>query len=424
MSKPAIEIQDLAKFYRISHQQKAQYRSLRDDLTALFTRPLSLITGKTQHYEKFWALDKVNFEVQPGEAIGIIGKNGSGKSTLLKILSRITDPSGGRAILRGRVASLLEVGTGFHPELTGRENIYFNGSILGMSKKEIDRKFEEIVDFAGTEKFLDTPVKFYSSGMYVRLAFAIAAHLEPDILIIDEVLAVGDAEFQKKSLGKMSSVASQGRTVLFVSHNMNAVERLCNRAVYLKSGQVQAIGPTSKVIQEYAQGENLSGLSSEWRNQGQEKPDEHFAPQRVAIVDGSGKPIGNRPLAGNEEAWVEIEGEIGSFDPDLTVGYALSNEDGEMLYWSNATDSQPEAWKRLRNGKVKLRSPIPQRFFNEGTYKVELISSLHYKAWINEPGVSSPFVYFTIRGGLSDSPYWTQRRPGILALVREWEIKQ
>ncbi|MBS0230943.1 MAG: ABC transporter ATP-binding protein [Proteobacteria bacterium] len=201
--------------------------------------------------EEYWALKDVNFEVAEGEAIGIIGNNGAGKSTLLKVLSRITPPTTGRASVRGRLSSLLEVGTGFHPELTGRENVFLNGAILGMRKHEVQRKFDEIVAFSGVEKFIDTPVKRYSSGMYVRLAFAVAAHLEPDVLIIDEVLAVGDADFQKRCLGKMNDVARQGRTVLFVSHNMAAVQKLCTRAIWMRDGSVAMAGATESVITEY-----------------------------------------------------------------------------------------------------------------------------------------------------------------------------
>ncbi|WP_425057143.1 ABC transporter ATP-binding protein [Rhodovulum bhavnagarense] len=209
----------------------------------------ALIAGEER--EEFWALKDVNFEIKRGEVVGIIGRNGAGKSTLLKVLSRITEPSEGRVIIEGRVASLLEVGTGFHPELTGRENIYLNGAILGMTRAEIRRKFDEIVDFAGVEKFLDTPVKRYSSGMYVRLAFSVAAHLEPEILVVDEVLAVGDAEFQKKCLGKMQDVAGHGRTVLFVSHNMAAVQNLCSRAYFFQKGRKYAEGNTIDVIKQY-----------------------------------------------------------------------------------------------------------------------------------------------------------------------------
>ena len=257
-----IRAEGLGKKYVIGHEaEKERYTALRDVIarnarglwrkTADLAHGRAIVTGDTT--EEFWALKDVSFEVKRGEVLGIIGRNGAGKSTLLKILSRITEPTEGRIEIRGRVASLLEVGTGFHPELTGRENIYLNGAILGMSRAEITRKFDEIVAFAEIEKFLDTPVKRYSSGMYVRLAFAVAAHLEPEILVVDEVLAVGDVAFQKKCLGKMSEVATgRGRTVLFVSHNMGAIESLCERCILLERGEKHADAQTAKVIAEYA----------------------------------------------------------------------------------------------------------------------------------------------------------------------------
>lgn len=246
--KPIISVEGLGKKYTIRHEGQGRYRALREEI---FKLPQRLFQRKHQDKEEFWALKDVSFDIMPGDRVGIIGRNGAGKSTLLKLLSRITEPSTGKITLRGRVASLLEVGTGFHPELTGRENIFLNGAILGMSRAEVRRKFDEIVDFAGVEKFLDTPVKRYSSGMYVRLAFAVAAHLEPEILIVDEVLAVGDAEFQKKCLGKMEQVGQDGRTVLFVSHNMAAIKQLCHNAILFNNGEVISSASAELVIQEY-----------------------------------------------------------------------------------------------------------------------------------------------------------------------------
>ena len=251
-----ITVEGLGKKYRLRHRADAvAYDTVRDALTRAAAAPLRWFNGSgtTTRSDDFWALRDVSFEVRRGDVVGIIGRNGAGKSTLLKILSRITEPTEGRVTLEGRVASLLEIGTGFHPELTGRENIYLNGAILGMSRAEIRRNFDSIVAFAEVERFLDTPVKRYSSGMYLRLAFAVAAHLEPDILVIDEVLAVGDAEFQKKSLGKMHEVSRGGRTVLFVSHNMAAVQALCGTSIWLDRGKVAASGPTTDVIAKYFQ---------------------------------------------------------------------------------------------------------------------------------------------------------------------------
>jgi len=262
MEKPIIEIKDIGKKYNITHQ-KGGYVALRDVLMRILKSPFYFLKSKVksitgfERKEEFWALRNISLNIKKGEVIGFIGANGAGKSTLLKILSQITPPTEGEIILRGRVGSLLEVGTGFHPELTGRENIFFNGAILGMKKKEIVKKFDEIVKFSGIEKFLDTPVKFYSSGMYVRLAFSVAAHMEPDILIVDEVLAVGDDEFQKKCLGKMDEISKKdGRTVLFVSHNIPAVNRLCERTILLDKGKIIKDGPTQEVTDFYI---NFSG---------------------------------------------------------------------------------------------------------------------------------------------------------------------
>lgn len=266
--EPIIEIRKLGKRYDIAHQ-RGSYVALRDVLAGVFKHPLSFIKSKAKDVvglekkEEFWALKNISFDVMPGEVVGIIGKNGAGKSTLLKILTGITPPTQGEAVMRGRVSSLLEVGTGFHPELTGRENIFLNGAILGMTRKEITRKFDEIVAFSGVEKFLDTPVKHYSSGMQVRLAFSVAAHMEPDILIVDEVLAVGDAEFQKKSMGKMEEVTKKdGRTILFVSHNLAAIQNLCKKTILLEKGTVKKMGGTQEVIETYM-GSGLDAKSSQ-----------------------------------------------------------------------------------------------------------------------------------------------------------------
>jgi lipopolysaccharide transport system ATP-binding protein len=263
-----IAVENLSKRYIIGHQKQERYTTLRDVLANgarqvahKLAHPFAAPENDSTH-EEFWALKDVSFDIRQGDRVGIIGRNGAGKSTLLKILSRITEPTSGKVLIKGRVASLLEVGTGFHPELSGRENIFLNGAILGMSKAEIKSKFDEIVDFAEVERFLDTPVKRYSSGMYVRLAFAVAAHLEPEILIIDEVLAVGDAQFQKKCLGKMESVGSEGRTILFVSHNMAAIQQLCGSGILLRNGAVRESGSIEKVIETYLNDSTSIGSES------------------------------------------------------------------------------------------------------------------------------------------------------------------
>lgn len=259
MNPPVIQVENLGKKYTLGHQSEAD--TLRDRVAGIFNRKF-----QDQSSEEFWALREVSFAIQPGEVVGIIGRNGAGKSTLLKILSRITEPTTGKITLDGRVASLLEVGTGFHPELTGRENVFLNGAILGMSRSEIRKNFDEIVAFAEIERFLDTPVKHYSSGMYVRLAFAVAAHLEPEILIVDEVLAVGDAQFQKKCLGKMQEVSkNQGRTVLFVSHNLTTIQSLTTRCLYLRNNALFLDGPTLEVTSHYFRESSITPLSNSLR---------------------------------------------------------------------------------------------------------------------------------------------------------------
>ncbi len=252
MSDIAVHVEHISKSYQITHSgHRGGYKMLREDIVDLLKRPFARRATGGESRETFWALNDVSFDVKYGEVLGIIGRNGAGKSTLLKILSRITKPTSGRVDIYGRIGSLLEVGTGFHPELTGRENVFLNGAVLGMTRRDIQRHFDEIVAFAEVEQFLDTPVKRYSSGMYMRLAFAVAAHLEPEVLIVDEVLAVGDAEFQRKCLGKMSDVAKGGRTVLFVSHNMSAIETLCKRALLLQYGKVELIGEVSDAVSSY-----------------------------------------------------------------------------------------------------------------------------------------------------------------------------
>jgi homopolymeric O-antigen transport system ATP-binding protein len=289
LSGYAIQVEGLSKQYVIGARE-AGYKTFREALVSGFAAPFrrfAKLSGHVSAEERIWALNDVSFEVKPGEVVGIIGRNGAGKSTLLKILSRITEPTKGRIKLRGRIASLLEVGTGFHPELTGRENIFLNGAILGMTKADIRKKFGEIAAFAEIEKFLDTPVKRYSSGMYVRLAFAVAAHLEPDILVVDEVLAVGDTEFQKKCIGKMQSVGRTGRTVLFVSHNMAAVKSLTTRGILLDGGNVDLIGTSEQVIERYMQLTSCPAALQSYPGWGHGT---HTAIREARLLDKNGKP--------------------------------------------------------------------------------------------------------------------------------------
>ena len=355
-----------------------------------------------------------------GEVVGIIGRNGAGKSTLLKVLSRITEPTSGRITMRGRLASLLEVGTGFHPELTGRENVYLNGAILGMTQAEINRKFDEIVDFAGIENFLDTPVKRYSSGMYVRLAFSVAAHLEPEILVVDEVLAVGDADFQKKCLGKMKDVSRHGRTVLFVSHNMNAIQTLCHRAVMLRKGSIVADGyDTKRVVDTYLNGG--TSATTQWQNFGNLYSESPFMPLDVFLGDDLGNPI-ETSIMNNDAAYLYITARITGNHSDMSVGYTIYAEDNTEIYSSYSIDTDNEALAQFSDGIVQLRSKLPERTLNEGRYFAEVIANIYNKRWLLEPGSGCPRIAFEIRGGLSDSPKWTKARNGVLALVLPWEF--
>ncbi len=425
----AISAQGVGKKYSISHQASEPYTALRDVLTSkvkrlagVFRSPLTVLSrSKPQQTEEFWALRDVSFDIAHGDRVGIIGRNGAGKSTLLKVLSRITDPSAGRLTIRGRVASLLEVGTGFHPELTGRENIFLNGAILGMSRAEIRKKFDEIVAFSEVERFLGTPVKRYSSGMYVRLAFAVAAHLDPEILLVDEVLAVGDADFQKKCLGKMGEVSKSGRTIFFVSHNMAAIEQLCSSALLLKSGQISRLGSDVRsIIRSYLFDEGGGYSGSFWSNRADEFSNPWFTPTRFFIGDEHGNAL-PMPVRNDADMWVYIEANVDQLDPALTIGYAAYSQEGTALYWSYQTDGDERRWPVLRKGKNTLRAAIPKRFLNEGDYRLELVGGLHFRKWLFEPGKNCPSILLKISGGLSDSPLWLVRRPVALAPVLTWE---
>jgi lipopolysaccharide transport system ATP-binding protein len=417
MSEIAIRAEHLSKAYQIVHHQRArQYRTLQEDLLMLPRRIMgSFRSAMRPASEQFWALDDISFDVHVGEVLGIIGRNGAGKSTLLKILSRITEPTRGRAAIFGRVGSLLEVGTGFHAELTGRENIFLNGAILGMRRSEIARRFDEIVEFAEVQQFIDTPVKRYSSGMYMRLAFAVAAHLDPEILVIDEVLAVGDADFQKKCLGKMGEVSRSGRTVLFVSHQMNAVRALCDRCLWLDRGVIAEQGDTEAIVAQYLR---RSAQNDSWSaDDGVSRvANPYFTPQKICLVDQDLKVI-SRSISADEPFGVLIDGLVETLNPALTVGFAVYTDDYNLLFWSLSTDTRQNVWPKLQKGRNTLVGWLPKHFFNEGDYRIELIVSLHYQAWISQPGMNAPSIQFSIRGGLSESPYWMMARPGMLAPI-------
>ncbi|AZQ66763.1 ABC transporter ATP-binding protein [Silicimonas algicola] len=408
MSDVVIRAEGLGKKYVIGHESAERYTALRDVLAQQARRLVrsardmaagrALIAGDER--EEFWALRDVNFEIKRGEVVGIIGRNGAGKSTLLKVLSRITEPSEGRVTIDGRVASLLEVGTGFHPELTGRENIFLNGAILGMTRAEIRRKFDEIVAFAGVEKFLDTPVKRYSSGMYVRLAFSVAAHLEPEILVVDEVLAVGDAEFQKKCVGKMQDVASEGRTVVFVSHNMAAVKSLCPKAMYLNGGTGQGTEETEKAVQNY-----LKSIPT-----GPRKIEEfsRFSNDYVELH--------SIELADDKFA---VSGRLLKWHPALTFSAIVAANDETELFWTTNRDAGPTLGRDMEGEDFSLILEIPYNLLNTGRYKLFFVLFIHNQEWIVKKG---DLAHFTIEKEFNHHlVHDFSSRPGALAPVLGWK---
>ncbi|MGB1216323.1 MAG: polysaccharide ABC transporter ATP-binding protein [Saprospiraceae bacterium] len=361
MSDIAIKVENISKKYELgSIGTGTLYHSMWNFIDKIKGKQLAQDEGT------FWALKDINFEVKQGDVVGIIGKNGAGKSTLLKVLSKITEPTTGRISINGRVASLLEVGTGFHPELTGRENIFLNGSILGMTKSEIIRKFDEIVEFSGVKKFIDTPVKRYSSGMYVRLAFAVAAHLEPEILIIDEVLAVGDAEFQKKCLGKMKDVAGQGRTVLFVSHNMDAVKNLCSKCIFIDKGQIRSCGDTNTIIKEYID-DKLNEIKHEKQWSLEDAPgNEHAKLISYKIHDGDG----NLSVRIKENIFFDIDFWLGN-QTSNRIDVSLHIFDGSnvligVIGTGVCEDYVAKEFYELGQHSVQLY--LPNNQFNSGQY--------------------------------------------------------
>ena len=372
MAEPIIEVKNLSKRYVLGMDMT--YKRLTESITNSITHPIRTIRNATAKREEFWALKDVSFTVEKGDVVGIIGRNGAGKSTLLKILSQITWPTEGEVVLHGRVGSLLEVGTGFHPELSGRENIYLNGAILGMKKKEIDAKFEEIVKFAEIDKFLDTPVKRYSSGMYVRLAFAVAAHMDPEILIVDEVLAVGDAQFQKKCLGKMKDVSEGGRTVLFVSHNMGAISNLCSKAILLESGKVQCIGQTPDVIQNYVSTQKDSSADISWDNLETAPGNENVRLKSVKLIS-KGEATTNVLI--NEEMRIEITYCVLKENAILDLNIHLMDYMGQYVFATGnrgSTNLIVDEWfgKMRPKGHYKSVCVIPANFLNDKHYSISV----------------------------------------------------
>jgi lipopolysaccharide transport system ATP-binding protein len=365
MGATALRMAGLRKRYPLGqHGGAFRYGALRDTIYERFKHPF----GQRGAQPHIWALDGVDLEVKQGEVLGIVGRNGAGKSTLLKILSRITRPTEGRAQLFGRVGSLLEVGTGFHPELTGRENIFLNGAILGMRRAEIRRKFDDIVEFSGVAKFIDTPVRHYSSGMYVRLAFAVAAHLEPEILLVDEVLAVGDAAFQKQCLGKMQDVSESGRTIVFVSHNMPAITRLCTRAVLLSAGRVVDDGPSDEVVARYLSSELGTSARKEWADRAAAPGNDAVRLRSVAVVDADHKPV--ETIDVRREVGVQIEFEIIEQKHRFVPGFTLTSDQGQMIF--NAIDTNPIWREPLKPGVYTSTGWIPPNLLNEGMISVAI----------------------------------------------------
>lgn len=367
---PIIKVEKVSKEFIISHEAPEKYTTLRDEIARRAKKIFSFSNSNASNTkavtrESFMALKDVSFEIKAGERLGIIGRNGAGKSTLLKILSRITEPTAGRIEINGRVASLLEVGTGFHPELTGRENIYLNGAILGMSRTEIKRKFDEIVAFSEVEKFLDTPVKRYSSGMYVRLAFAVAAHLEPEILVVDEVLAVGDAQFQKKCLGKMKDVSSQGRTVLFVSHNMAAIKNLCTHGILLNKGQLVFDGPVIDAVNQYQKGQNTSTV---FQHNGPltEAPGN----ENIRLLNFHVEPIEGKIISISSGVKFEVTFVNNKANINLDVTFDLKNEDDVVIMHQGMLVTKD---KDSIKGIYTVRGELPPHLLNTGTYFFSLI---------------------------------------------------
>jgi lipopolysaccharide transport system ATP-binding protein len=420
MSRPIITCNGISKSYYLGRTQQSSAGrlpfTLRDTISYNLHNAWQSLTGENRSRDRqdslFWALRDVSFEVERGEIIGLIGRNGAGKSTLLKILSRIVEPTEGIARLRGRVGSLLEVGTGFHVELTGRENIYLNGAMLGMRKAEIDHKLDQIVDFSELEKFLDTPVKRYSSGMYVRLAFAVAAHLEPEILIVDEVLAVGDYEFQKKCMGKMHDVATgHGRTILFVSHNLSALTQICQHGILLENGAVSMIGPIEDVVKTYLK----AGLGKQ-AGRTCFAPDPakplQFISAEILHSDGGIEP----EFSCDEPVIIRFTLEVRERAPGTCVAFALQNLQGTIVLFSDIRDLNPSAINGIEVGVHTFEIRIPAMLLAPATYLLTLHSWIHLHGIIDQ---RHDCCEFTLRDLLNQRP----ERPGVVGTLLPWICK-
>ncbi len=422
MSEVAIEVEGISKKYRLGSLRPAG-TGLRHVINDLVTAPFQKLRGRAPAgtagaTEDFWALKDVSLQVKRGDVVGIVGRNGAGKSTLLKILSRITEPTSGRIRIRGRVASLLEVGTGFHPELTGRENIFLNGAILGMQRAEIKRKFDQIVAFAEVERFIDTPVKRYSSGMYVRLAFSVAAHLEPDILIVDEVLAVGDSQFQKKCLGKMEEVSQElGRTILFVSHNMGAVSQLCNRGVFLANGTVLLQEAAETVVSRYLNAGN-SGTGGCWtlaEADAGKKRKVFF--RRVTLLNHLGEPVNDVDV--RFPFWVEMEYEVPNALRRIEMTARIITSDGRAVMTTIQSEMTPGVLEQSKQGRFQSRVQFPGMFLMPGNY---LLSVAAHEPVGEAFHILEGILNFVVRDtGTVFTPYQHFSSIGVVMRSLRWE---
>jgi lipopolysaccharide transport system ATP-binding protein len=419
MSNYAITVADIGKKYNIFTEVN-RYQTLREKIVETVRTPLKTLINPTGS-ETFWALRHIDFEVEKGLVLGVIGKNGAGKSTLLKILSRVVEPTEGKAEIRGRVGSLLEVGTGFHPELTGRENVYLNGAILGMKRAEIEKKFDEIIAFSEIEQFIDTPVKRYSSGMYMRLAFAVSAHLEPEILIVDEVLAVGDAEFQKKCLGKMSDVAGEGRTVLFVSHNMSAVTRLTKECLILERGRMVKRANSQEAVDYYLSHDYEKGGERVWKASEIPEDAKPFRPLRMRVINTRGQASDS--IRSIDPLSIEVEYELDAPITGLRVGIYLMSMRGEFVFTSFDTDD-PEEFNRLtmrKAGHYISRCCIPADMLNEGRFVIGMNASVfRVKRYFQDANA----VVFNVNAAGAPGMHWAETRQGVTRPRLDWQIEE
>ena len=415
----AVHVENLGKEYKIgtAPQNRGGYNTLRDTLSNTFSRQKRLAAKKPDN--KIWAVKDINFDVEEGQVLGIIGQNGAGKSTLLKLLSRVVEPTTGMIQIRGRVGSLLEVGTGFHPELTGRENLYLNGAILGMKRSEIERKFDEIVAFSEVERFIDTPVKRYSSGMYLRLAFAVAAHLEPEILVVDEVLAVGDAEFQRKCIGKMNDVAEAGRTVLFVSHNMSAVLRLTDESIVLEKGKMIMRAPSTEAVDYYLSAGHARAGEKVWGAEDVPITADPFNPRAVRIIDNRGNIV--QTIRSTEAFTIEFEYDLDAPITGLRIGVYLYTARGEPVFTSFDTDDA-----RMFNthtdraaGRYISRCVVPPDMLNAGRYTLGVnASSFRVRSYFSEERA----LEFNSDPAGAPGMHWAESRQGAIRPRLDWTI--